>query len=222
MTPEKPDGQKSNLNFMSCRHQSKLEKNYKIYMSVLLLIIIYSTLFIFWGSLTQYDTAFFLEIWNNRIPAIESFFVIWTNGGASFFIVLIIIFLWLKGEKKPAIYLALGLIAVTILVYTLKIMIHRPRPYEVLSIMPLELVDNNSRSLPSGHTSTAFLSATILSNFYRKYIVVFFVIAASIGVSRVYIGVHYPLDVIVGAITGSLLGILMVELLNRLEVVKRF
>jgi undecaprenyl-diphosphatase len=221
MTPEKPDGQKSNLNFMSCRHQSKQEKNYKIYMPVLLLIIIYSTLFIFWGSLTQYDTAFFLEIWNNRIPAIEPFFVIWTNGGASFFIVLIIIILWLKGEKKPAIYLALGLIAVTILVYTLKIMIHRPRPYEVLSIMPFELVDN-FRSLPSGHTSTAFLSATILSNFYRKYMVVFFVIAASIGVSRVYIGVHYPLDVIVGAMTGSLLGILMVELLDRLEVGKRF
>ena len=79
--------------------------------------------------------------------------------------------------------------------------------------MPLELVDN-FRSLPSGHTSTAFLSAVILSKFYKKYIVVFFVIAASIGFSRVYIGVHYPLDVIVGAITGSLVGIIMVDLLD--------
>ena len=82
--------------------------------------------------------------------------------------------------------------------------------------MPLELVDN-FRSLPSGHTSTAFLSAAILSKFYSKYIVVFFVIAASIGFSRVYIGVHYPLDVIVGAITGSLVGILMVDLLDRFD-----
>jgi undecaprenyl-diphosphatase len=220
MVNEKSDGRKSNLNFISCRHRLKIDKNYKIYMCVLLLIITYSTLFIFWGFLTQYDTALFLEICKNRIPAIESFFVLWTNGGAFIFIILIIMFLWLRGEKKPAIYLALGLAVDAILVYTLKIMIHRPRPYEVLSIMPLELVDN-FRSLPSGHTSTAFLSATILSKFYSKYMVVFFVVAVSIGFSRVYLGVHYPLDVIVGAITGSLLGILVVELLDRLEVGKR-
>ena len=211
---------KSNLNFISCKHQLEICKNYKIYISVLLLVITYSTLFIFWDLLTQYDTAIFLEICEDRIPAIESFFVLWTNGGTSLFMCLIIIFLWLKGEKKPAIYLALGLIVDAILVYTLKTIIHRPRPYEVLSIMPLELVDN-FRSLPSGHTSIAFLSAMILSKFYSKYMVVFFVIAASIGFSRVYIGVHYPLDVIVGAITGSLLGILMVDLLDRLEVGKR-
>lgn len=192
----------------------------QICMSVLLIVIIYSLLFIFGGLLTQYDTALFLEICNNRIPAIESFFVLWTNGGTSIFIILIIVFLWLRGEKRPAIYLAMGLVVDIILVYTLKTMIHRPRPYEVLSIMPLEIVDN-FRSLPSGHTSTAFLSATILSKFYSKYMVVFFVIAASIGFSRVYIGVHYPLDVIIGAITGSLLGIFMVNLLDRLEVGKR-
>jgi undecaprenyl-diphosphatase len=211
---------KSNLNFISGKNQFKIDKNFKIYMSILLLIITYSTLFIFWDLLTQYDTALFLEIYEDRIPAIESFFVLWTNGGTSLFMSLIIIFVWLKGEKKPAIYLALGLIVDAILVYTLKTMIHRPRPYEVLSIVPLELVDN-FRSLPSGHASTAFLSATILSKFYSKYMVVFFVIAASIGFSRVYIGVHYPLDVIVGAITGSLLGILVVDLLDRLEVGKR-
>jgi membrane-associated phospholipid phosphatase len=170
MLNEKP---KSNLNFISCKHQLEIYKNYKIYISVLLLVITYSTLFIFWDLLTQYDTAIFLEICEDRISAIESFFVLWTNGGASLFIWFLIIFLWLKGEKRPAIYLALGLIVDTFLVYTLKTMIHRPRPYEVLSIMPLELVDN-FRSLPSGHTSTAFLSAMILSKFYGKYMAVFF------------------------------------------------
>jgi undecaprenyl-diphosphatase len=79
----------------------------------------------------------------------------------------------------------------TILVYALKILIDRPRPYEVLFIPNLELGDDLG-SLPSGHTSRAFLSATILSKFYRKYLVVFFPLAISIGFSRVYIGGHYP------------------------------
>ena len=125
-----------------------------------------------------------------------------------------------RRKKNPAIYLALGIMVDAILVYALKIVIHRPRPYEVLPIMPLELAEN-LRSLPSGHTAAAFLSATILSRFYGKYMVVLFVIAASIGFSRIYIGVHYPLDVIAGAITGCLVGIIMVDLLDRFRVGKR-
>jgi len=217
MVKNRSDRPKLNSSFRSGKH-SKIYENYKIYVSVLILIILYSTILLFLNLLTPYDTALFLEINQYRIAAIESFLLLWTNGGTYLFMSLIVIVLWIKGEKNPAIYLALGLIVDAILVSDLKIMIHRPRPYEVLPIMPLELAEN-LRSLPSGHTATAFLSAMILSRFYSKYLVVFFLIAASIGFSRVYIGVHYPLDVIVGAITGCLLGIIMVDLLDRVQMV---
>ncbi len=209
-----------NSNYRSGEH-SKIYEYYKIYASVLLLIVIYSAIFVFLNLLTPYDTALLLEINQHRIAAIESFLVLWTNGGTYLFMSLIVIVLWLKGEKNPAIYLALGLIVDALLVSDLKIMIHRPRPYEVLPILPLELAEN-LRSLPSGHTATAFLSATILSRFYSKYMVVLFSIAASIGFSRVYIGVHYPLDVIIGAITGYLVGIIVVDLLDRFRLIKRY
>ena len=195
-------------------------ENSKIYASVLLLLLTYGAFFFFFKSLAPLDTHLFLEIFGMRTPALDTFFVLWANGGSFFFIFLVVAALWLKGERRPAVYLAAGLIVDLVLVTALKTVIHRPRPYETLHISPLDLGDIFG-SLPSGHASRAFLSAMILSNFYRKYAIVFFALAASIGFSRVYLGAHYPLDVIIGAINGVLMGILIVNLCERLRKGKR-
>ena len=86
----------------------------------------------------------------------------------------------------------------------LKNIINRPRPYEKYpDIYPDHLEDG--RSFPSGHTSVAFGTATSLSIQYKKWYVVVpaYTWATAIGYSRMYLGQHYPTDIIGGAITGA-------------------
>ena len=207
---EQKSGSKAALCDSLC-HYWRDHEGSKIFAPIFLLLLTYGALFFLFKSLVPLDTQLFLEIFEMRTPALDTFFVLWTDGGSFFFVFLVVAALWLKGEKRPAVYLAAGLIVDLVLVTALKTVIHRPRPYETLHITPLDLGDIFG-SLPSGHASRAFLSAMILSNFYRKYAVIFLLMAASIGFSRVYLGAHYPLDVVIGAINGVLTGILVINL----------
>ena len=61
-------------------------------------------------------------------------------------------------------------------------------------------------SLPSGHAATAFAGAVALSYLWRRAAPLFFLLAAAIAYSRVYVGVHYPGDVLLGAAIGAAVG----------------
>ena len=86
----------------------------------------------------------------------------------------------------------------------LKYAINRPRPF--ITYPALDKVSNaGSPSFPSGHTSDAFARATSLSLAYQKWYVIApsYLWACSVGYSRMHLGVHYPSDVLAGAIIGS-------------------
>jgi undecaprenyl-diphosphatase len=86
----------------------------------------------------------------------------------------------------------------------LKYTINRNRPYEDYPTIIFPNNIENDPSFPSGHTSTAFALATSLSIQYKKWYVVVpaFAWAASVGYSRLYLGEHYPTDVLAGAAIG--------------------
>jgi undecaprenyl-diphosphatase len=84
----------------------------------------------------------------------------------------------------------------------LRLVIHRPRPPVVYpEPKPLVAVPH-THSFPSGHAATSFACATTLAFFAPRWAPAFYVLAAAIAWSRVYDGVHYPLDVVGGAAVG--------------------
>jgi undecaprenyl-diphosphatase len=69
-------------------------------------------------------------------------------------------------------------------------------------------------SFPSGHAATSFAAATMLAFAFPRLAPAFLVLAAAVGFSRIYVGVHYPLDVLGGAALGALIAIALRRLVR--------
>ena len=108
---------------------------------------------------------------------------------------------------KSAIYTTAALGVNSVLTYSLKHSIDRKRPYIAYptDFVRLDEYSGGSPSFPSGHTSLAFTTATALSLKFPKWYVIApsFAWAGYVGYSRMNLGVHYPSDVMAGAILGA-------------------
>jgi undecaprenyl-diphosphatase len=113
---------------------------------------------------------------------------------------------------------ALTLIAVALADWSamgLKALIDRPRP-PLRYAEPKTLVAvPHDASFPSGHAATSFAAATMLAFAFPRFAPFLYVLAAAVAFSRVYVGVHYPLDVIGGALLGALVAVVLRFLVNR-------
>lgn len=127
------------------------------------------------------------------------------NGGVVFGLALIIMYFFYKNDKKEMLYILLSLFASSFIInILLKPIFSRQRPFlKYESVIPL-IKRPKDMSFPSGHTSIAFTFATAVFYSNPKFGLISYIYAFLVGFSRIYIQVHYPTDVIVGGIVGSL------------------
>ena len=117
--------------------------------------------------------------------------------------------------KKTALYITESIVVSQVISFSMKSIVNRDRPgVKDPTLHPIN--NTNTASFPSGHTSAAFALATSMTIVKPKWYVYvpMFTWASLVGYSRMYLGVHYPSDVLVGFVAGSVWLILCISLLE--------
>lgn len=153
-----------------------------------------------WIATHRYAPLDDLFVWLGRIDKI----------GAVWVAIALVVAACQRRRLAAAVGLA-ALTAVTVFAadsvsFGIKDLFHRVRPFAAHpQIQPLYHV--HSSSFPAGHAATAFAGATLLSYLAPRASPAFVLLAVAIAYSRVYVGVHYPSDVLAGAGIGIVVGV---------------
>ena len=131
-----------------------------------------------------------------------------TRLGSGEFIFILAVFIMILSnpdKRLSGILLLAGLTAGYFIIEFLKESVALPRPFMSIPDVRLLVPRASGFSFPSGHTFNVFMSAAILTRFFKKDWF-WYLLAALVAFSRVYTGVHYPSDVLAGGLIGMITG----------------
>ena len=142
------------------------------------------------------------------------------------FFVLTSLFLWNENKRRWIFPLWATLFFSSVIGVLLKVFVHRLRPFQekVVSTLPVLVSDSFTvwnYSFPSFQSMLVFCTIPILSKEFPRFKYAWMFFAFLVAFSRVYFGLHYASDVILGGIIGYLIGILIVKLETGNKIVER-
>lgn len=171
-----------------------------------------------WNSAHRVDLMAY--VWMSQFrhqPFVTPFFKAISHSGDGYLYGAIAFTAWYASTVHALLFLKVALFAFLIEIpvfICLKKMIQRERPFVSLANCEAAITPSDKFSMPSGHSAAAFLFAFLIAEFFPGLCVLGYLWATAVAASRLVLGVHYPSDVIVGAILGiscSCLSILIVN-----------
>ncbi len=180
----------------------------------LLLIFNLLALSLVWTTGRTIDAwAFFRFNLRKKPPAwLDGIMLAITQLGNGIVATLVTLALFFLVNHRLAYELSLGILSLWLFVEIIKALIRRSRPY--VRLLETRIVGYRERghSFPSGHTSQAFFIVTLLVEYYHPGVsvaILLYILAVLVGITRMYVGAHYPRDVLAGAMLGSSWGLLV-------------
>lgn len=196
-----------------------LKKNYLLFIIIICLVITGFILeSVYEKEILEFDKLAF-SLFKIRTPLLTKIFLIITNLGSPYVLILLTLLSFLLKNKKLSFIITANLGLITIINQVLKFIVKRPRPSDLF------LIVETGYSFPSGHSMVSLSFYGLLIYFIYKYfknkklkiflITLFSLIIVLIGVSRVYLGVHFVSDVISGFLLSLSYLIIFIKVINK-------
>ncbi len=183
-----------------------------ILVSMLLVFSLVAISFV-WSAGQRLDTWVFLSFnvrWSRPLW-LDRIMLGFTQIGNGFATLTFALILFLARQRFLAYELILGTLTLWLVVVLVKVIARRSRPFIRLTQTRIVGYRARGRSFPSGHTSQTFFIATLMVQHFHASLwvaILLYAVALLVGITRMYVGAHYPRDVLAGAILGSAWGLL--------------
>ena len=147
----------------------------------------------------------------------DTFFIFLTDVGFKLIFVIVFMYLFIVLPFKKvnpverlhawgqAVLIAISTFLTWALVWYIKVLAMAPRPFEMLGGVRQLVEESFKTSFPSNHAALSISLATAVYFYHKKLGIFLFIIAILICLSRIYVGVHFPVDIIVGALIGAVI-----------------
>jgi membrane-associated phospholipid phosphatase len=185
--------------------------------SFILAILLFTlvSLSLLWARGQNLDNKVFLfvNLWGYRPKWLDGAMWVVTQIGGGWTALLLGAGLLLARQANLALEIVLGTLSLALLVEGLKELTNRARPYLIHAEARVIGWRAPGRSFPSGHTSQAFFLMTLLNFLWGAELpltIALYATAVAVGITRMYVGAHFPRDVVGGSILGMAWGIFFI------------
>lgn len=171
----------------------------------------YLFLISFYPTVDKTDRELLIKLLESHNDFLDASSLVLQQFGSQILWLAVALIFFISGRKVWGLTLIVGLALDAVVENSLKIVVGRPRPKDVM--VSFRIIDAGlGPSFPSGHASRAFLASVLFGNFYPRLKALWYAVAGLSALARIYLGAHFPTDVLAGTLNGILLGYIVLEL----------